>query len=152
MSYGLLHDLRWTLNDSSFLVRDCRLQEGLTTEKELGFELTAGQVIKKPSFKWALPYPKIGSIYSYCFWKPEQTWKDWLLIVDNRPPAIDAGYNDIIVPTLDTARYSFLLILLVVHQKHVLFCGPTGTGMFQLELLTLIPRYTGKFKLFFSFI
>ncbi|XP_073386521.1 uncharacterized protein [Physcomitrium patens] len=105
-----------------------RLQEGLTTEKELGFELTAGQVIKKPSFKWALPYPKIGSIYSYCFWKPEQTWKDWLLIVDNRPPAIDAGYNDIIVPTLDTARYSFLLILLVVHQKHVLFCGPTGTG------------------------
>lgn len=108
------------------------MQGGATDEEELGFELTAGQVIKKPSFKWQLPYPEKGSIYSFCFWKPEQIWKDWLLTVDNRPPHPEASYNDIIVPTLDTARYSFLLILLVVHQRHVLFCGPTGTGVLNL--------------------
>jgi dynein heavy chain len=76
----------------------------------------------------ALPYPEAGSVYSYCFWKLEQVWKDWIQTVDTRPPAMTAAYNDIIVPTVDTARYSFLLIVLVQHQKHVLFGGPTGTG------------------------
>jgi dynein heavy chain len=116
------------------------LQAGVTEEAELGFELTAGQVIKKPAFKWQLPYPEKGSIYSFCFWKPEQVWKDWLLTVDNRPPNPDLAYNDIIVPTLDTARYSFMLILLVVHQKHVLFCGPTGTGMLLPKSLRLFLK------------
>jgi len=101
---------------------------GATTEEELGFELSAGQIIKKPEFKWMLPYPEKGTIYSFCFWKPEQVWKDWLMTVDNQPPSLDASYNNIIVSTLDTARYSSLLILLVLHQKHVMFCGPTGTG------------------------
>lgn len=100
----------------------------LLFQDDLGFELTAGQVIKKPNFKIALPYPEKGSVYSFCFWKIEQAWKDWLLTTDNRPPNPDAAYNDIIVPTLDTARYAFLLILLAQHQKHVMFCGPTGTG------------------------
>ena len=100
----------------------------LLFQDDLGFELTAGQVIKKPNFKIALPYPEKGSVYTFCFWKIEQAWKDWLLTTDNRPPNPDAAYNDIIVPTLDTARYAFLLILLAQHQKHVMFCGPTGTG------------------------
>ncbi|CAK9228319.1 unnamed protein product [Sphagnum troendelagicum] len=100
----------------------------LALEDDLGFELPAGQVIIKPKFKMALPYPEAGSVYNYCFWKLEQVWKDWIQTVDTRPPAMTAPYNDIIVPTVDTARYSFLLIVLVQHQKHVLFGGPTGTG------------------------
>ncbi|CAM6076097.1 unnamed protein product [Sphagnum tenellum] len=100
----------------------------LALEDDLGFELPAGQVIIKPKFKMALPYPEAGSVYNYCFWKLEQVWKDWIQTVDTRPPAMTAAYNDIIVPTVDTARYSFLLIVLVQHQKHVLFGGPTGTG------------------------
>ncbi|KAH9558616.1 hypothetical protein CY35_06G017100 [Sphagnum magellanicum] len=104
------------------------LRRLLALEDDLGFELPAGQVIIKPKFKMALPYPEAGSVYSYCFWKLEQVWKDWIQTVDTRPPAMTAAYNDIIVPTVDTARYSFLLIVLVQHQKHVLFGGPTGTG------------------------
>lgn len=103
----------------------CRV---LALDDNLGFELPAGQVIKKPGFKMALPYPEPGSVYNYCFWKIEQVWKEWILTVDTRPPAMDAAYNDIVVPTVDTARYSFLLMVLVMHQRHVLFCGPTGTG------------------------
>ena len=37
-------------------------------------------------------------------------------------------YSDIIVPTIDTVRASYLIELLLTNDKQVLCVGPTGTG------------------------
>lgn len=105
----------------------------LDKEDDLGYELSVGLVVERPNFKLSLPYPDSGSVYDYAFWKAEIGWKEWIMTVNTMLPPADIEYNDIIIPTVDTARYSYLFVLLVVHKKHVLFGGPTGTGVNLLQ-------------------
>ena len=37
-------------------------------------------------------------------------------------------FAELIIPTLDSVRYTYLLDLLVTNNMHVLMTGPTGTG------------------------
>ncbi|BBM97612.1 dynein axonemal heavy chain [Marchantia polymorpha subsp. ruderalis] len=104
------------------------LHKLLAKEDNLGLELSAGMVVKKPEFQFVALLPEIGSCYDFTFVKAEMTWKNWLEVSDRRGPLPDAQYNEIVVTTIDVARYSILLVLLVTHHKHVLFGGPTGTG------------------------
>jgi dynein heavy chain len=71
-----------------------------------------------------------GSIYDYMFdTNNGGSFKLWIETLSSNyiiPPK--TKYDDILVPTIDTARYRFLTKLLASHQKHVLFVGPTGTG------------------------
>ena len=77
-----------------------------------------------------------------------RTWSTWVLGTElrspRRTPKDPADFN-ILVPTLDTTRYTFLLTSSLDNGKHVLlFVGETGTGKSVLvqKLLTMASMAT----------
>jgi dynein heavy chain len=74
--------------------------------------------------------PTSGLLYDYVFLKEGKgkwiAWKDMLDKAWTIPPTAD--FSQIIVPTMDTARYTYLLQHLLEHGKQPMLCGPTGTG------------------------
>ena len=72
-----------------------------------------------------------------------------------RHTKVDTGrkIQEMLVPTMDTARTMYLLDLCIKHHRPVLFCGPTGTGKsvyVQEQLMNNLPResYSPSFLAF----
>lgn len=55
-------------------------------------------------------------------------WINWVKTIPTFTIPKNEEYQNIIVPTADSIRLSRLMELLIVSEKHILFCGPTGTG------------------------
>ncbi|PVD29059.1 hypothetical protein C0Q70_11656 [Pomacea canaliculata] len=70
--------------------------------------------------------------------KREVQWRNWMhgLPIYEVPP--DAKYSDILVPTIDTVRSSYVMGMLLSNNKTVISVGPTGTG----KTLTIADKLT----------
>lgn len=69
---------------------------------------------------------QVGVLHDFTFDKSSCSWQPW--IDSSAAPSIaeSLSFNEVIVPTVDTARCRQLMKLLVTHNKHLLFVGPTG--------------------------
>lgn len=68
-----------------------------------------------------------GSVYDVFF--DGKQWQSWMVLTPNTFEIPEgAKYDSILVPTVDSARYGYILHLLASKQTPVLFVGPTGTG------------------------
>ncbi|XP_052236951.1 dynein axonemal heavy chain 7-like isoform X2 [Dreissena polymorpha] len=93
-------------------------------------KLSLPELVEPPMKPYMNPYPPKGRVYDYKFVKEGAgKWVPWTEELKDTPPIPkDVMFNEIIVPTVDTVRYTHIMNLLVQHQKAILFVGPTGTG------------------------
>ncbi|KAI8840277.1 hypothetical protein BC829DRAFT_446998 [Chytridium lagenaria] len=91
-----------------------------------------------------IPNEEGNTVYDYVFETGRtDKWTLWLNTIEHIPIPMDAEFSDIIIPTKDTARYSYLMELLVTHDKPYLLVGPTGTGKSKYianKLLSGLPK------------
>ncbi|XP_015752501.1 PREDICTED: dynein heavy chain 12, axonemal-like [Acropora digitifera] len=76
------------------------------------------------------PIPHEGLVYDYLFErKGRGNWIPWTkTIKEGVSGSKGQRISDIIIPTMDTARYSHLMEIMFNNNKPLLFVGPTGTG------------------------
>uniref|UniRef100_A0A3Q3IZZ6 Dynein, axonemal, heavy chain 1 n=1 Tax=Monopterus albus TaxID=43700 RepID=A0A3Q3IZZ6_MONAL len=79
-------------------------------------------------------------------------WVSWMNYAESVLITPETNYADIIVPTADTVRMSFLVDMLLTNKKPVLCIGPTGTGktliMSDKLLRTMPAEYISHFFMF----
>uniref|UniRef100_A0A2K5C563 Dynein axonemal heavy chain 12 n=1 Tax=Aotus nancymaae TaxID=37293 RepID=A0A2K5C563_AOTNA len=75
--------------------------------------------------KWAFPFT--DRVWHWL--KNRGRWLHWNELIKNTNLGDkQTKIHDIIVPTMDTIRYTFLMDLSITYAKPLLFVGPTGTG------------------------
>jgi len=94
---------------------------------------------EKPApIKITNPFPEQGEVFDYVLDKKTKKWVDWMKTIERYAVPAGSSFTQIIVPTADKIRYSYIMKHLVEHNKPVLFLGNTGTGksIYTQELLT----------------
>ncbi|XP_078517697.1 dynein axonemal heavy chain 12 [Lissotriton helveticus] len=80
--------------------------------------------------KWECPFEEKGLVYDYAYeYKSRGRWIHWNdFIKSTSVGEKNSKIQDIIVPTMDTVRYTFLMDLCIKYGKPLLLVGTTGTG------------------------
>ncbi|KAG9269584.1 dynein heavy chain 12, axonemal [Astyanax mexicanus] len=80
--------------------------------------------------KWECPFNDKGLVYDYSYeFKGKGCWIHWNESIKNVTLGDkNTKVQDIIVPTIDTVRYTYLMDLCISYGVPLLFVGPTGTG------------------------
>uniref|UniRef100_K3W9Z0 AAA+ ATPase domain-containing protein n=1 Tax=Globisporangium ultimum (strain ATCC 200006 / CBS 805.95 / DAOM BR144) TaxID=431595 RepID=K3W9Z0_GLOUD len=72
--------------------------------------------------------PPTGLAYDYSFDIAKETWVPWLDTISKFSVDPSASFSEIVVPTSDSVRSTFLMNLALPLGVHMLIVGPTGTG------------------------
>ena len=75
-----------------------------------------------------VPIPRRGLIWDHFVNVKTGDWRDWSLEIPKFEYRRDLPYFELLVPTVDTVRYSFIMKTLFSIDKSVLITGVTGTG------------------------
>ena len=75
-----------------------------------------------------LHIPMAETVYEYYFNEKEQKFSHWSKIVPSFIYEPKLPFFSLMVPTVDTTRYTTLLDMLVSVSKAVFFTGNTGVG------------------------
>ena len=79
--------------------------------------------------RWECHLPADGTLYDYVYeYKQRGQWRQWAESIRNIPLPETGSLKDLIVPTVETARYSYILELSLAIKSPLLLVGCTGTG------------------------
>lgn len=83
-----------------------------------------------------------GNVQDYLFDQTSCDWVHWMKTVPQQELSPTLAFNEIIVQTIDTVRYSYLMRLLITHGHHTLFTGwlhmlQCSSGLCHVSLLAL---------------
>lgn len=62
-------------------------------------------------------------MHDYMFDQDTCDWVHWMKTVPSQELPATLAFHEIIVQTIDTVRYSYLMRLLITHGHHTLFTG-----------------------------
>lgn len=69
-----------------------------------------------------------ATLYDYFFDVEQKKWIPWAKLVPKYKHDPEKKYNEILVPTLDTVRTTWILNLMVRIKRPVVLIGETGTS------------------------
>ncbi|XP_068600100.1 dynein axonemal heavy chain 12 [Brachionichthys hirsutus] len=80
--------------------------------------------------KWECPMDERGLVYDYFYkFEGKGRWAHWNDEIENvNLGDVKTKVEEIIVPTIDTVRYAYLMDLCISYGVPLLLVGPTGTG------------------------
>lgn len=84
--------------------------------------------IREKIVKSGMPFPEAKLVYDYVWDVEDREWKSWNETINEYTVDVKLSYSEIIVPTLDSIRMSWVMRHLINGNKHVMCPGPTGTG------------------------
>jgi dynein heavy chain len=114
---------------------------GVTTNEEgrIKFNSFFRDQMKNKALDKKNNIPDEGLVYDYHYDIEKNCWITWRSMLGNFDIPIGTSYHEIIVPTADSERYTYLTKQLVKSNKHILSTGPTGTGK-TINIVELITR------------
>ncbi|XP_071083415.1 dynein axonemal heavy chain 12-like isoform X1 [Haliotis cracherodii] len=78
--------------------------------------------------KIEVPFPSDNMVYDVMYeQKARGQWRHWNDLIKGAEVK-SKKIREMLVPTMDTARYAYLMDLCIEHGRPLLFVGPTGTG------------------------